>query len=273
MSRISSSQSGKPELKNSTAPKIICRMAFDNFCFYAEYNRTIKAAGIEMLGKGKKMKTIRVTGKGQIKVHPDMTRITMTLEGKNRDYSKTLRRSSEDTEMLKDILSAHGFERPDLKTLSFDVDTEYENYRDSHGDYKRRFAGYSFSHTLKVEFESDNDRLGRILYSLANCPVKPEFRISYTVKEPEKAKNSLLGNAVTDAMKKAAVLTKAAGVKYKEIQTIDYSWSKMDLEVSPSDGLMLKACTVDEASASYNMDIEPDDIEVTDTVTVIWEIE
>ncbi len=27
------------------------------------------------------MRTIRVTGKGQIKVHPDMTRITMTLEG------------------------------------------------------------------------------------------------------------------------------------------------------------------------------------------------
>ena len=27
------------------------------------------------------MRTIRVTGKGQIKVHPDMTRIMITLEG------------------------------------------------------------------------------------------------------------------------------------------------------------------------------------------------
>lgn len=27
------------------------------------------------------MRTIRVTGKGQIKVKPDMTRITITLEG------------------------------------------------------------------------------------------------------------------------------------------------------------------------------------------------
>ena len=27
------------------------------------------------------MRTIRVTGKGQIKVKPDMTRITMSLEG------------------------------------------------------------------------------------------------------------------------------------------------------------------------------------------------
>ena len=218
------------------------------------------------------MKTIRVTGKGQIKVHPDMTRITMTLAGKNRDYSKTLRCSSEDTEMLKDVLSSHGFERSDLKTLNFDVDTEYENYRDSKRDYKRRFAGYSFTHTMKVEFESDNDRLGRILYSLANCPVKPEFRISYTVKEPEKVKNMLLGNAVTDAMEKAAVLSRAAGTNLKEIQTIDYSWSKIDFEVSPSDGFMLKSCAMDEACSGLSMDIEPDDIEVTDTVTVIWEI-
>ena len=219
------------------------------------------------------MKTIRVTGKGQIKVHPDMTRITMTLEGKNRDYSKTLRRSSEDTEILKDVLSAHGFDRSDLKTLNFDVDTEYENYRDSKGDYKRRFSGYSFTHTMKVEFESDNDRLGRILYSLANCTVKPEFNISYTVKEPEKVKNTLLGYAITDAMEKAVVLTRAAGTNLKEIQTIDYSWSKIDFEVSPTDRFMLKSCAADEASGSYNMDIEPDDIEVTDTVTVIWEIE
>ena len=29
------------------------------------------------------MRTIRVTGKGQIKVHPDMTRIVITLEGKD----------------------------------------------------------------------------------------------------------------------------------------------------------------------------------------------
>ena len=36
------------------------------------------------------MKTIRVTGKGQIKVHPDMTRIRITLEGRDTDYAETL---------------------------------------------------------------------------------------------------------------------------------------------------------------------------------------
>mgnify|MGYP000785304816 CR=1 FL=1 len=94
------------------------------------------------------MRTIRVTGKGQIKVKPDITRITMTLTGVFKEYGETLRHSSEDTEALKDVLSAFGFERSDLKTLSFHVDTEYESYRDKNNDYKRRFVGYQFNHWL-----------------------------------------------------------------------------------------------------------------------------
>lgn len=73
------------------------------------------------------MRTIKVTGKGQIKVHPDMTRITMSLEGMYPEYSETLRHSSEDTERLKDLLGTFGFERSDLKTLNFNVETEYES--------------------------------------------------------------------------------------------------------------------------------------------------
>ncbi len=218
------------------------------------------------------MRTIRVTGKGQIKVHPDMTRITMTLSGLYKEYDETLRRSSEDTEALKDVLSGFGFSRSDLKTLNFNVDTEHESYRDKNNDYKQRFVGYRFSHVLKVEFESDNDRLGRILYALAKCSVKPEFRISYTVKNPEAAKNLLLGKAVADAKEKASVLTQAGGVTLKEIQSIDYSWGEIDFEYRPMRGDLMMDCYKLPQAKSYNLDIEPDDIDVSDTVTVIWEI-
>lgn len=219
------------------------------------------------------MRTIRVTGKGQIKVKPDMTRITITLSGLYKDYGETLRRSSDDTEALKDVLSGFGFARSDLKTLSFRVDTEYENYRDGNNDYRHRFVGYRFNHVTKVEFASDNDRLGRVLYALAACPVRPEFQISFTVKDPESAKNLLLGKAVADAKEKAAVLSGAAGVALKEIQSIDYSWGEIDFEYRPMNGALLaEKCLAEPMDASYDMDIEPDDIEASDTVTVIWEI-
>lgn len=221
------------------------------------------------------MRTIRVTGKGNLKVHPDMPRITLQLEGQYPNYDETLRHSAEDTEVLKDVLSKFGFERSDLKTLRFDVDTVYESYKYK-DTYKQRFDGYKFSHTLKFEFESDNDRLGKILYALANCTVKPEFRISYTVKDPEAAKNELLGRAVADAKEKADVLTAAAGIKLGNIQSIDYSWGEIDFEYRPMNRYLecadYDACAP-IAEKDYAMDIEPDDIDVSDTVTVIWEIE
>lgn len=221
------------------------------------------------------MRTIRVAGKGNLKVKPDMTRITLSMEGMFPEYGEALRKSSEDTEQIKDLLSGFGFERADLKTLNFSVDTEYESYKEKN-TYKQRLVGYRYHHLLKVEFDSDNDRLGRILYALANCSLKPEFRLSYTVKDPEAAKNELLGKAVTDAKEKAAVLTKAAGLNLKGIESIDYSWGQIEFEVHP----MNKMLMADDCCAApmpvggcYDMDIEPDDIEVSDTVTVIWEIE
>lgn len=218
------------------------------------------------------MRTIRVTGKGQIKVHPDMTRIVITLEGKNYEYSDTLKQSSDDTEQLKDTMEPFGFNRTDLKTISFDVEPIYESYKIK-DEYKRRFTGYKFTHVLKLEFHSDNTRLGKILYALANCQLHPEFRLIYTVKDTEKPKNELLGKAVQDAKIKAGVLTEAAGLKLKDIQSIDYSWGRIDFEYTPIHrDLYPEAdlCCMEEKSLA--MDIEPDDIEVQDTVTVLWEI-
>ena len=142
--------------------------------------------------------------------------------------------------------------------------------------YKQRFVGCKYHHLMKVEVESDNDRPGKVLYAPANCPVKPEFRLSYTVKDPEAAKNELLGKAVTDAQEKASVLTQAAGISLKDIQSIDYSWGQINFEVQPMNRMLMGddclAAPMMAEDASYDMDIEPDDIEVSDTVTVIWEI-
>ncbi len=220
------------------------------------------------------MRTIRVMGKGQLKVRPDMTRITVILEGTFPEYGEALRRSAEVTEGLGGLLAPFGFERRDPKTLNFSVDTEYERYRDANNEYKERFVGYKYRHVMKVEFPSDNERLGKILYALAKSLIRPEFRLSYTVKDPEAAKNELLAKAVSDAKEKAAVLAASAGVRLLDIQSIDYSWGQIDLEISPMNrSLMAEDCLSSPmAAGTFDMDIEPDDINLTDTVTVLWEI-
>lgn len=216
-----------------------------------------------------KSRIIRVTGKGNLKVHPDMTRISIELTKIFQEYSETLERASQDTENLRGLLKPFGFNYSDLKTVHFSVDTETESYEED-GIYKRRFIGYRFTHELKVEFDSDNQRLGKILYALANSPLNPEFHLSYTVKDSEAVKNKLLGKAVKDAKAKAEILTSAAEVTLGEILSIDYSWNKISFETHPIE-FEEKRMLCEAPGASYDLNIEPDDIQVSDTVTVIWE--
>ena len=54
------------------------------------------------------------------------------------------------------------------------------------------------------------------------------------------------------------------------MQSIDYSWGEIDIRTSPVDKLEVRKSYALEPS--YDIDIEPDDIDLTDTVTMVWEI-
>ena len=217
-------------------------------------------------------RTMRVTGKGKLSVKPDRIRLLLDLQQVCETYEEALRRSTEQTESLKDSLEVLGFTRTDLKTLRFNVDTEYENYRDENNVWKNRFLGYKFTHAMKLEFDADNRKLGQVLYALAHGEVHPEFHINYTVKDAEAAKNRLLAKAVADSKEKAQVLAEAAGVTLGDIVTIDYSWGEIEFLSRPVERCMTMSAKNAAPADGYSLDIEPDDIDVTDTVTVVWKI-
>lgn len=217
-------------------------------------------------------RTIRVTGKGKISVKPDTIRLRISLEGTFREYDDALRHSTDSAELLKGMFEGLGYDRKALKTVLFNINTEYESYQDRDKSWKRRFKGYKYTHRMKLEFPADNIRLGKILYELAHCPVSPEFSVEYTVADPEAAKNELLGEAVKDSMAKAGILAAAANVKLGNIVNIDYSWGEVDFVSRPLEELSLRCCEDACEPTSYNMDIEPDNIDMSDTVTVVWNI-
>lgn len=220
-------------------------------------------------------RVIRVTGKGFIKLKPDLTIINIDMEGCYKAYEDTMRKSSEDTELLKDIFEKLGFARDEVRTRYFGISPKYESYQAKDGRWKNRFVGYSYNHALKVGFDSDNEKLGEIMYALAHVKgISPEFSLVYAVKDVEAAKNLLIGRAVEDAMAKAVILAKAAGVKLINIQSVDYSWGEIRFERPMSRFDCIKHSEDDVyASPSYKMDIDPEDIEEEDTVTVVWAID
>lgn len=78
----------------------------------------------------------------------------------------------------------------------------------------------------------------------------------------------LLKSASENARAKAEILAEASGVKLGELVTIDYNWGELQL-YSPTQYVMEDRCLASAPCAS-SIDIEPDDIESSDTVTLVW---
>lgn len=220
-------------------------------------------------------RTIRVTGKGKVAVKPDTIRLDLRMERVFPEYETAVRKSAEETGILRNTLKKAGLAPDGLKTDRFEIDSEYESYRDKKDDWRRRFIGYKYQHSLHIMFPNDNELLGKILYALSGCPVNVEFSISYTVRDTEAVKTALLEKAVSDSRKKAKTLTNAAGVGLGDIISIDYSWGEINIYSRPVKNMVLEEKLSTEMADDfdgYDIDIEADDIDVTDTVTVIWEI-
>lgn len=217
-------------------------------------------------------KTMKITGKGKVSVKPDIIRLNMTMEESYKEYEVTLRQSSETTKILKELFVSLGFKNDDLKTRSFDINTKYESYKAKDQSWKKRLIGYTYTHHMFIEFDADTKKLGEILYALAHSVITPEISIEYTVSDPEKHKDKLLKNAIEDSKHKAEVLANAADVKLGDIVSIDYSWGEINFVSEPIQNFAFASAEKTTGRVGYDIDIEADDIDVTDTVTVIWNI-
>jgi len=214
--------------------------------------------------------TIRVTGKGEISVQPDMVRLILELVKVQGSYEDALKTSASMTEELKSCFEIFGFSRTEVKTVSFKVDTKYERYYDEANNWKQRFAGYEFKHILKVEFPVGKELLGSMLAALSQCDADPLFRLHYYVRDTASVKDALLDKAVADSKRTAGILARASGVKLGSIKTIDYSWTEMEIVAKTLERSMEMPRSSD--STDINLDIEPDLIKVTDHVTMIWNL-
>ena len=215
------------------------------------------------------MRTITVKGVGTASTPPDLTVISLNIIEKALEYADCINGANVRIEKLQTAISAVGFAKDDLKTLSFDARTNYENYRDENGVYQSRFAGYVCEYRLKLSMDFDNARLTKTLEAIANSGANAEQSIVFTVKEPEKVSAQLLRSATENARQKAEVLCAASGVTLGELVNIEYNWNDISIH---SASHYERARGVEAVPLAAAPDFTPDDIRSSDTATFIWEI-
>ena len=216
-------------------------------------------------------RTITVKGMGNVKTAPDYVVVSMSLEALGMEYEETMEQAAHQIDYLNTSLEAVGFKKKSVKTTNFNVRTAYESVKDKNGNYKSVFNGYVCSHRLKVEFDFDTKRLAQTLSAISKSLAKPELSIAFTVKDPSAINKELLRSATINAREKAEILCEASGVELGDLLTIDYNWGELNI-VSCTGYMLEERVMAMPMRAMADMDIQPDDIDVSDTATFVWEI-
>lgn len=215
------------------------------------------------------MGKITVKGVGTVKTKPDFVYISLELNSLDSEYTAAVNKANERIEKLQNALSAEGYAKDDLKTLNFNVSTEYD-YVQKNGRNERVFRGYNCSYSLKLGFDFTAKALANTLTAIANSGADAEFSISFTVKEPEKVSEALIASATENARKKAEILCKASGKTLGELVSIDYDWS--EVSVYSDSGYALAAAPRMMKADACVPEFTPDDINSSDSVAFVWEI-
>ena len=221
------------------------------------------------------MRELKVTGRGEVELAPDLIELSIEFTGTDRSNKKMLALCSSYIKSLQAELEKYGFHKEDLKLASFRI-------RNTKGNRLIDSKRFEFVQSCKMRFPADMEKLGNALHALSSSKAKPTVRIVYTVSDPEAAKQQMIDKAVKDASVKAECIANAAGVKLKDIQSISYSFGRIDFRISPfgRDNVFALDDEDDdcddadgEALGDTFSQMGIDSIKASDTVTVTWEIE
>lgn len=213
-------------------------------------------------------RTITVKGTGKVSAKPDLIVVKMELTSRSARYEETMNDAALAVTRLQKAVDQAGFAKSDLKTIDFSIDTDYESYRDEQGNYKSRFQGYVCKQKTKLEFTLDTKQLSAVIEHVSNSLAEPKLSISFTIKDADSIQDELLASAAANARHRAELLAKGAEATLGDLLQIDYTWGEIHL-YSPTRLMLGDEMLFSEAAMP---ELEPDDIDLSDSATFVWEI-
>lgn len=143
---------------------------------------------------------IRVCATGTHRALPDCIRATVRLAGLKDTYEAAAEEFKDSFEFLLKETKQFVF-----KTADFSINTHYADERDGNNVWRKKLAGFMFSHTLVCEFPFDTSALGAFVFALGRCKCVDSFGFDYAVTDEDGAYDAAAADAVKKAVKKANV--------------------------------------------------------------------
>lgn len=212
--------------------------------------------------------TVTVNGTSKVSIVPDMTELNIHVSSIKMNMADATNAIGDQTQNYLKILKQLGFQESDVKTTHFSA-SKNRIYRQN-GPVD---SGYVVSQNLTLKFAYNQSTLQKIVARFSETKDPVDFNIGFYISDVlrEKTEADLQGKAVTDARKKASNLTSAAGVKMGGVKAILYGSSEAPGPMYYKSDMRMYANA--EMSDGANLSFAPQEVELQETVTVVWFIE
>lgn len=214
--------------------------------------------------------TIRVQGNGAIHVVPDVTRVEVSIEQWFPDYSKAYAQAKENSAWMVKILEFNKKPGKLAKTVRFNIEDYTENEYDDDGHYvgKKKY-GFMLDQRLKIDLPIDNYLVNCIVKGVGKFIPNAQINIGYTLQDERPSKLKMLARAVSDARDKARIMAEAVDCEIGKVLNIQYNYSNVHVF---SQARNIHSNSEAKASTASSLDITPDDLVMSDTAEVTFEL-
>lgn len=216
--------------------------------------------------------TISLQGKGSIHVVPDVTRITINIRFKGKTYAEVYEKGKENSEWIRKILEYNKKPGTLAKSVYFDVSEHNVNVYDDEGSGEIVDViqdGFDLSQRIKIDIPIDNVLVNNIVRGVGKFIPNAQVQIGFTVQDPRPSQLKMLKRAVSDAKEKATIMAEAAGAKLGKVRSINYNFSHIE---TYSQARNINSNEEAKASTADSLDITPEDMVISDSVSVEFEL-
>lgn len=211
---------------------------------------------------------ITVIGRGAIHVVPDVTRLEVKIESNFKSYQDAYDRAKENFSQMVKILEYNKKPGSLAKTILMDISDNEVSVKDKYGNhlcYKK--DGYKLEQKIKIDLGIDNILVNNIVRGVGKFIADAQISIGYTVQDPRPYQLKMLERAVKDAREKAQIMALTLGCVLAEVSEINYSHEDIYIY---SQARNIHSTAEAKASTAESLDITPDDLAISDYVTVKW---
>lgn len=206
---------------------------------------------------------LEVNGNATVLVEADHVEISLGVYMVGTDLTEMQQKMNQTIANICTALEAQGVAEKDISTNYFYIYPQYD-----YSEYFAKVVGYSLNNNLTIATD-EIDTVGTLIDVAFAAGANSFDSINFSVKDETAAYHTALELAVQDAMDKAKVIAKAAGVQIKKIESIDETAATYGYADNGSSERMEYA-TAD--SAATGTTVRATQIEVSANVKITFEV-